>query len=288
MLFRQLGLFLLVSILLYTRPVHAEWFPWDWNKKENAQPLMQQVDPVPAIEAPEEIAPLPMMQDHPHPPRLVVIIDDMGVDFRRSARAIDLPPGVTLSFLPYARHVKEQVEKARIKGHHLMLHLPMQADDPSQNPGPNALRVSDDDRTLMEYLDKNLNSFQGYTAVNNHMGSRFTQYPAGMRKVMHALKERYLFFVDSKTSPQSVSADAAQKEGVPVIARDIFLDHVNDPAHIAHALEATERLLARKGHAVVIGHPKDNTLSALEKWLPTLKSKGIALVPVTDMRELAP
>jgi hypothetical protein len=112
------------------------------------------------------------------------------------------------------------------------------------------------------------------------MGSRLTADGEKMERLMKTLKKKHLFFVDSKTNPKSVAAGEAQMSGVPFAERDVFIDHVETLDFARKALKHTEELALRRGYAIAIGHPKDNTIAALKEWLPTLKAKGIELVPV--------
>src|SRR5215469_10854555 len=59
-------------------------------------------------------------------PLVAIVIDDVGIDRPRSRRAWELPGPLTMSFLPYAKDLREQAKAARSKGHELMLHLPME------------------------------------------------------------------------------------------------------------------------------------------------------------------
>ncbi len=279
MRFSHLFVFLSIFLLWASAPSMANFFSWG----DKAEERLEKVERPAVVGLPETVAAPALPHDRPQQAVVVVIIDDMGVDIKRSARAIALPPGVTLSFLPYARHLVDQVEKAKQGHHYLMLHLPMQPISPRENPGPNALTVDANAETLKDRIQKNLESFDDYIAVNNHMGSRFTQDESGMQLVMQALKKRHLIFVDSKTSPSSVAQKAARKEHVPMVSRDVFLDHVDDAAHVEKSLAQTEKIALKQGYAIAIGHPKDNTLNALEKWLPGLEAKGIKIVSVTSL-----
>jgi polysaccharide deacetylase 2 family uncharacterized protein YibQ len=69
--------------------------------------------------------------------------------------------------------------------------------------------------------------------------------------------------------------------GIPFAERDVFLDHEETPAFVASALAHAERLAKSKGSAIAIGHPKDVTIEGLRAWIPTLKDKGLELVPVS-------
>ena len=111
-------------------------------------------------------------------PLVAIVIDDVGIDRPRSKRAWELPGPLTMSFLPYAKDLREQARAARARGHELMLHLPMEPTGRA-DPGPNALLVSLSDAELKQRTLAALDSFDGYVGVNNHMGSRFTDLPAG-------------------------------------------------------------------------------------------------------------
>ena len=80
-------------------------------------------------------------------PLVAVVIDDVGIDRPHSKRAWELPGPLTMSFLPYAKDLREQARAARARGHELMLHLPMEPTGRA-DPGPNALLVSLSDAEL--------------------------------------------------------------------------------------------------------------------------------------------
>ena len=212
-------------------------------------------------------------------PMIAIVIDDMGVDQRRSARAMKLPGKVTLSFLPYARNLRKQVAEAAASGHEIMLHLSMEPESAEADPGPNVLLTSVSEAELLASLRWNLDQMDGYAGINNHMGSRFTRDLAGMRMVMAELKARGLFFLDSMTSRDSVGARTAREAGVPYATRDVFIDHKDDEAFVDRQLAKIEAQ-ARK-HGIAIGHPHDITLRALKAWLPKVRAEGFDLVGVS-------
>lgn len=215
-------------------------------------------------------------------PVIAIIIDDVGLDHKRSARAVRLPGAVTLAYLPYSRHLREQTAAAAAAGHELMVHLPMQPEKAGIDAGPDYLGTDLGPDEIARRVDKNLNAFDGYVAVNNHMGSQFTQDRARLSILMTALKARGAMFIDSKTSSQSIAEKVAGEYGLPASHRDVFIDHVDDVAYVRAALLKIEQFARRNGSAIAIGHPKDVTLSALEAWLPALQEKGFRLVPVSE------
>ncbi|MDE1152183.1 MAG: divergent polysaccharide deacetylase family protein [Micavibrio sp.] len=227
-----------------------------------------------------------------HKPYIAIVIDDMGVDQKRSARAMDkLPPEVTLSFLPYSPRISEQTQKAYNLGHEIMVHMPMEAERRGIDPGPNALTTDLSIEEVKARTLKNLDAFKFYVGVNNHMGSKFTQDRTRLGTVMDELAPRHLFFLDSLTAPESVAESVARDHGLPTTHRDVFIDHFENAPLVAQFLNRIEYVGRTGGSVVAIGHPKDVTLDALEKWLPTLKAKGFELVPlskVIDLRQRMP
>jgi len=217
-------------------------------------------------------------------PLIAVVIDDMGVDVKRSARAVkNLPAAVTLAYLPYSKNIRGQVASAKEQGHEVMLHMPWQPDRDTADPGPNHLSTGMTAERLQKNVVANLDGFEGYDGVNNHMGSRFSRFRPGLAIVMAEIKKRGVFFLDSKTTPDSAAEKVAQEYGVPVTHRDVFLDHDEDPQMVGSSLQEVENVARRKGSAVAIGHPKDVTLDNLEPWLATLESKGFRLAPLSDV-----
>lgn len=218
-------------------------------------------------------------------PMIAVIIDDMGVDRRRSERAVALPGPLTLSYLTYARDLTQQTAAAHRAGHELMVHVPMQPISRDADPGPNALRIDLGPDELARRIDWALSRFSGYVGINNHEGSRFTTDATGMAEVLRALHRRGLLYVDSRTTAKTVAPGLARALGVPYAERNVFLDDSNDVASVEVQVGRLEQSALRNGYAIAIGHPREATLAVLASWLPKLRDRGFVLVPVSAIVE---
>lgn len=216
-------------------------------------------------------------------PKIAIVIDDMGVDRGRSRRIIELPGPLTLAYLTYGKDLAKQTRDAQGAGHELMMHIPMEPTSTTVDPGPNVLLSDMEEGELLKSLRWNLDQFDGYIGVNNHMGSRFTSNLAAMQIVLKEIKRRGLLFLDSVTSASSKGREAAKEIGLPFIVRNIFLDHVDDLDEINKRLRQVERLARKQGHAVAIGHPREKTLIAITPWLETIEEKGFQLVPLSAL-----
>ena len=214
-------------------------------------------------------------------PMIAVVIDDVGLDRARSRRAMALPAPVTIALMAYADEARAQAAMARGAGHELIVHLPMEPNGEGEDPGPNALLGGLPEGEFARRLEWNLSQFAGYVGVNNHMGSKLTSDPAALAPVMAALKRRGLMFLDSRTTAATQGLATARRFGVPAVERNVFIDHDPSPIAVRTALVRVEDLAQQNGFAIAIGHPKDVTLDALEEWLPDVKARGFALVPLT-------
>lgn len=217
------------------------------------------------------------------PVKVAIIIDDMGISRKWSRKISELKGPLTLSYLPYAEDLQIQADYALTNNHHLMLHMPMQALGGKMEQTPGLLRSNSTQSEFMESFYKNLYSFEGFSGINNHMGSRLTRDRTKMNLVMQALKSENLYFIDSRTIHDSIAANAAEEGGVPYLIRDVFLDHEDTLDYARDALKKLERKALEDGVAIAIGHPKEATYMALKEWLPTLSEKNIQLVHAGDL-----
>lgn len=227
---------------------------------------------------PAEAVPAP-----PARPKLFIIFDDMGVDRAAFARVIELPGPLTLSFLPYAPDLDAQAAAARAAGDDVLLHLPMEPRG-GADPGPRSLRLDMGAERLFETLAFNLEQFDGYVGVNNHMGSRFTRDEAAMKRVLAMLRDRGLFFIDSLTTGDSAALSAGAAVGAEVFVRDVFLDAEPGGEAVRRQLALAEEIAARTGYAIVICHPRAETIAAVGPWLTTALARGFELAGASSLR----
>jgi polysaccharide deacetylase 2 family uncharacterized protein YibQ len=215
-------------------------------------------------------------------PMIAIVLDDVGVNRRGAQLAIGLPAPLTLSFMTYADGPPAMTAQARAAGHVLMLRVPMQPRSDAMDPGPNVLREDLPRAELMQRLNWGLARFDGFVGINNHMGSRFTASPEGMALVMGELKARGLLFLDSLTAADSVAGSLAARAEVPYAVRDVFIDNEPDDAAAIHRqLAILEQTARQQGYAVGIGHPHAGTVAALAEWIPEMRARGFALVPIS-------
>ncbi len=214
-------------------------------------------------------------------PEVAIIIDDIGYDPDLAASFMDCDLPIVLSILPLAPHSAAIAEQAKRKGFELLLHIPMEPKDyPRVNPGEGALLVEMDEEIIRKLVKKYAKMIPGIKGVNNHMGSCFTEKKDKMKYVLEEVKSLDLFFVDSRTTKNTVAYELAKSMEISAAEKSLFLD--NDISHEAIKFQM-DRLLSiarRSGSAVGIGHPHVETLKVLREYADLLK-KEYRVVPVS-------
>ncbi|WP_049723237.1 divergent polysaccharide deacetylase family protein [Gilvimarinus polysaccharolyticus] len=223
----------------------------------------------------------------PPPARIAIIIDDIGYNLALGRRAAELPGAYTLALLPMTPHTRELAELGQKRGKELMLHAPM-ANQQGLPLGPGALEVGMSRAEILQSLRASLDSLPEVVGVNNHMGSALTVQARPMGWVMGELRQRGLYFVDSRTTASTVAARVARGYGLKSAQRDVFLDHQRDPLHIQQQLARALDLAQRRGWAIAIGHPYPETLAVLEQAQALMAEQSVYLVSASALLRRAP
>lgn len=216
---------------------------------------------------------------------IALVLDDFGQYSRHLvARFVALEQPLTLALLPNEGDVDSLAALAQRYGHQVLLHLPMEPENyPEKDPGEGAILVEQDADTVRRRLRRALGRVPGAVGVNNHMGSRATADERLMGLVLDELEHRGLFFLDSVTSSASVAYRLASERKVKTARRDVFIDEVDEAGAVRARLWELAQTAAEQGHAVGIGHDREQTLLALETTLPELEERGFRFVPVSRL-----
>ena len=213
------------------------------------------------------------------PGSVAIIIDDMGASPRELKELLSIGLPLTFSVIPSLAHAREVAQAAHIAGAEVMVHMPMEPEGyPRQPMEKIGLLVSMANPEIVERVNGYFRAVPFAVGANNHMGSRFTQSAEKMDVVLGVLKEKGVFFVDSRTSPASVGYARAQALGLHCGTRQVFLDNVQDEALIGKQLAQVAAIARHKGSAIAICHPHPVTIRALKAMLPRLASEGITFV----------
>ncbi|WP_205950948.1 divergent polysaccharide deacetylase family protein [Pantoea stewartii] len=210
--------------------------------------------------------------------KLAIVIDDVGYRPSEENKVLQMPQAISVAVLPDAPYARQMAIKAHQGGHEVLIHLPM-APLSKQPLEKNTLTPEMSSAEIDRIIRSAVNNVPYAVGLNNHMGSKMTSSLPGMQKVMQALNQYNLYFLDSMTIGNSQSVPAAQGTHVRVLKRRVFLDDSQDINAIRQQFSRAVKLAERDGYAIAIGHPHPNTVRVLQQMLPTLPADITLVTP---------
>ncbi|KTS72667.1 divergent polysaccharide deacetylase family protein [Pantoea stewartii] len=210
--------------------------------------------------------------------KLAIVIDDIGYRPTEENKVLQMPQAISVAVLPDAPYARQMAIKAHQGGHEVLIHLPM-APLSKQPLEKNTLTPEMSSAEIDRIIRSAVNNVPYAVGLNNHMGSKMTSSLPGMQKVMQALNQYNLYFLDSMTIGNSQSVPAAQGTHVRVLKRRVFLDDSQDINAIRQQFSRAVKLAERDGYAIAIGHPHPNTVRVLQQMLPTLPADITLVTP---------
>jgi uncharacterized protein len=217
---------------------------------------------------------------------LAIVIDDFGNGMKGTEEMLNLPVPLTVAVMPFLPTTASDANRAHEKGHEVIVHLPMEPKKGKKSwLGPGAITTDLSDQEIRKKVEQAIAEVPHAVGMNHHMGSKVTEDERIMRIILEVCREKGFFYLDSKTTGNSVIPKLAKEMGVPYLENNLFFDHVYTASHIqrqasllAKQLEDQEQLIAI-GHVGVTG---DKVVDALKTYIPEYK-KQADLVPVSAL-----
>ena len=204
-----------------------------------------------------------------------LIIDDFGYRNDDVSRGfLDIPAKLTFAVIPGHEHSRSFSKNAVSAGYEVIVHMPMENIGKTFGEEEFVLMNYFQDHELVRRVKEALEHIPEANGLNNHQGSRATETPRLMRLLAGVLKDENKFFIDSRTTTNTLAEETMRQFDVPTNRRNIFLDNELDEEKIYAQLIQLTDVAERKGIAIGIGHVKPQTLAVLKKHLPELQQKG--------------
>ncbi len=208
---------------------------------------------------------------------MAIVIDDLGRSLRDVETLMGMGFELSYAVLPYEVRTAEVVSLLRSRGAELLCHLPMEAKG-GANPGPGALRLSMSVEELRAATERALEAVPGAAGVNNHMGSGISASRQAIDAVLGVVAGEGLYYLDSRTSADTLGFSLALSLGVPSAERQVFLDNDRDPEAIRSQFARLLALARSQGAAIAIAHPHPQTLEVLAREIPKARAEGVEFV----------
>ena len=223
-------------------------------------------------------------------PTISLIVGGLGINRTHTRSAIDeLPPEVTLSFVPYARGLQSWVNAAREAGHEVLIEMPMQPHDYGRiSPHPHTLSTSAAPSENIRRMEWVLSRASGAFGVVNYQGDKFAADADAVQPVMDALAERGVAMVEDGSLSRSVLRTASAKSGAVFAAADHTIDNDTDASAIHGRLLELEHAAQSNNAALGTGFAYPVTIDVVQEWADRLEAKGILLAPASSALRRAP
>ncbi|MDD3374946.1 MAG: divergent polysaccharide deacetylase family protein [Candidatus Omnitrophica bacterium] len=223
------------------------------------------------------------MFGRPDTGRIAIIIDDWGYnkncDFLKN---IDIP--IAISVLPNLPYSKLSAQCAHENNKEVMLHLPLEPHKFTEVYPPNYIITTNmDAKKIEQTIDDYLESVPYAEGINNHMGSKAVQDKAFMKIILRYLKNKKLFFVDSRVTSDSICKEAAAEVRIPFAQRDVFLDNLSNEEYIRNQIKKLANIAKKQGYAIGIAHNRPSTLKVIQEQSQKLKEQGFEFVTVKTL-----
>ena len=254
----------------------------DRNKDLSLQKKMEKVE----IESQEEKLQEKTLDEKPHKifpeiknPELKgvigIIIDDFGYrNDNVSDGFLEIDANMTYAIIPGHQYSTSFGEKAVNAGFEVIVHMPMENTGRTYGEEEFVLKTDMDNETMERRLKNALKQIPTAIGMNNHQGSKASADQGVMANVARVLKDKGLFYIDSRTTVETIGETTMEIFGVPTARRNIFLDNDDDEIKIEKQLMKLVKKSEKSGFAIGIGHVKPKTLKVLREKIPQLKRQG--------------
>ncbi|MDR2900491.1 MAG: divergent polysaccharide deacetylase family protein [Treponema sp.] len=239
----------------------------------------------PVDEKPVQIVP-PLKPPEPIPSHrgtVALVMDDAGNNLQELDAFLTFSGPMTIAVLPGLPYSAEAARRIRAAGKELILHQPMEAIG-GQNPGPGAIYTNMSDAEIRAILKKNLAELGPVSGMNNHQGSKASMDERVMEIILSICHDEGIYFLDSRTTADTVAPLVAERRGTKIWERDVFLDNIQERAAMIRSFHEGLQKAEQKGGAIMIGHVWSSELAAtLEELYPELIEQGFSLSTISKI-----
>lgn len=220
--------------------------------------------------------------------KLAIVIDDFGYNGEGTEEMLALDIPLTVALMPFSEHSAENGEMAIAVGKEVIIHMPMQSKtgDPAW-VGDTGIFCNLTDGEIAQVVAEAFAIAPYAVGMNNHMGSAVMEDSRSLGVLMSEIAQHDIFFLDSVTTGESLGAELAEKNNVPFLSRDVFLDSTDSKDEVKANLRRAAEIALANGSAVAIGHvgPEGGmvTVEAIAELQGELEGLGISFVFASEL-----
>lgn len=213
-----------------------------------------------------------------------VIVGGLGINAAQTQRAIDmLPAEVTLSFASQAANLQSWINKARAKGHEVVLELPLEPYnfDPSGAGGRYTLLAEAPAGSNIRNLDYLMSRAQGYFAVTNYLGERFFDNQNAISPFVSHLSAAGVGLIYDGVGRNAALDEQTELAALPMAQNRSVIDSSPQPSAVTQTLRALEASADGKTTALGMGFSYPATIDGILAWTKDIDKRDVQLVPAS-------
>jgi polysaccharide deacetylase 2 family uncharacterized protein YibQ len=222
------------------------------------------------------------------PARLGLLVINVGINEAAMRRSIeDLPPEVSLAFLPGTPDLPRWLALARASGHESYLMLPMD-DTAVAERGIKPIEATVDGPENLRRLRATLARGEGYVGLVISPPGRAAQSETVMRPLVMEIAERGLALIEVNPSPGATLIQRLTEElGVGYARSTDVLDYKLSGDGVAGNLDRLGAWVGEKApdraprHAFGVMQPDDEAITSVAAWYKGQEGiKSVSFVPI--------
>lgn len=216
-------------------------------------------------------------------PKIVLIINNLGLNQTSTERALAMPAEITIGFSPYASKISDYANIARKNKHDILINLPLDPSNINDDAGPYALLVDlpeGENKRRLETVISLIDQVDGVYTVDEE---KFTTPLKSLNIIYNNIIKKNILFVYGQGNQNTSLFQYAKAEKLPLLINDLVIDKKLSVEDINLSLQRLEELAVKNNYAIGMANGFPITLNILEKWVTSLENKNIKLIPVTTM-----
>lgn len=208
-----------------------------------------------------------------------LIVGGLGLNPALTQRAInELPGEVSLSFAAQTPNLQNWIDRARAKGHEVLLELPMQNEGASSAADEHMLTTDGPHSANIRNLDYLLSRGQGYFAVTNYGGESLLKDSSALKPILDHVHNSGLGFIYDDSIAGSTIGPTTEKTSLPFTSASAMIDNdAHDRNSVTRQISALP--VANKNIPIGMGFSYAGTVDGILDWLQS--TQNIELAPAS-------
>lgn len=149
---------------------------------------------------------------------------------------------------------------------------------PWVDPGPQAILIHHNEEQVSSIIHQAQKALPQIQGIATRMGQRAMEHRPLLTALLHELNKQKLWFLDLSENKFSKSLEVCQTQNV--VCRQ---EKIDSGKEMQKYLGKQLHKAIRSGSSLVILHASQESVLAVQNWLPTVKARGVEIVKLSQI-----